>query len=254
MKRLFFYLASLTVCYFQGFSQVEIRLDGLGPDISGGVHSVTVDQATLSQMGGVYSAHFVVTNNSGSDQKWRVVRKKIAVPATWEDQVCWPPTCYNATGDIYTTPSSSDFVPEIINGSDTTSNGEMAEIKPNISIGLTNYGQGRYRYYLMSPFTENLADSVDLEINFVLGLNETNQKSTLTISPNPANDFVTIDLSTDETSSVKIVDALGVEIYTSEVFSGSKKIDLSPFRNGVYFVFLRKTNSSTSTQKLIIKH
>ena len=134
MKALLFSCACILGTSFWGVSQnIEIKLDGMGADLSGSSYDVNVTEATLAQNGGIFTAHFVVTNNTENNGKWQIMRKKITVPATWEDQVCWPPSCYNASGDIYYTPSSSDYVPTIMAGSDTTSNGELAEIKANIN-------------------------------------------------------------------------------------------------------------------------
>ena len=84
-------------------AQIEIQYDGTGPDISGTIVEINVDQNTPTP----FAPKFYVTNNTGSDAQWRIVRVKESVPSTWIDQVCWPPQCYSTSGDVYTTPSSA---------------------------------------------------------------------------------------------------------------------------------------------------
>lgn len=256
MKALLFSCACILGTSFWGVSQnIEIKLDGMGADLSGSSYDVNVTEATLAQNGGIFTAHFVVTNNTENNGKWQIMRKKITVPATWEDQVCWPPSCYNASGDIYYTPSSSDYVPTIMAGSDTTSNGELAEIKANINIGLSNYGQGTYRYYVVDYFSSALVDSVDLTISFTLGVNSLKKAdSNVSVGPNPADNSISIVASNNENSTFRIIDALGNIVHAEEGFNGSKKMDVSTFKTGVYFVIIENEGVTPVTRKLIIKH
>jgi len=256
MKTLLFSCACSLGVSFWGTSQnVEIRLDGVGADISGSAYEVTVTEAVLAQNSGVFTAHFVVTNNTENNATWQIMRKKITVPSTWEDQVCWPPSCYNASGDIFYTPSSTGYVPTILAGSDTTSNGELAEIKANINIGLSNYGQGTYRYYLVDYISSSLIDSVDLSVNFTLGVNSLKKNdSSVSVGPNPADNFISIAVANNERSTVKIVDALGNVVHTEEGFNGLKKMDVANFKTGVYFVIIENEEITPITRKLIIKH
>ena len=111
---------SLTLSSVFAQDGIEIRLDGAGPDISGTVHSINLYASSPDLVGGLYQVHFDVTNNTGSDQQWQVTRKKMSVPASWSDQVCWPPQCYITNGDVYTTPNSGgNPAPTILNGTST---------------------------------------------------------------------------------------------------------------------------------------
>ena len=53
--------------------------------------------------------------------------------------------------------------------------------------------------------------------------------------------------------SIKIIDVLGNNVY-SETLSGNKKIDVSDFKNGIYFVTLESSDTRISNRKLIIRH
>jgi hypothetical protein len=52
---------------------------------------------------------------------------------------------------------------------------------------------------------------------------------------------------------MRIVDVLG-NVVSKETITGTKKIDLSNFRNGVYFITIETSNGKTINRKLIVKH
>ena len=73
------------------------------------------------------------------------------------------------------------------------------------------------------------------------GLNNNNLNN-INIFPNPANDITTIQISSisNEIVNLNIVDILGKRVYTDEIIANSglnvKHINVSTFKNGVYFV------------------
>jgi choice-of-anchor B domain-containing protein len=79
--------------------------------------------------------------------------------------------------------------------------------------------------------------------------NESFEKSSFKLSPNPANDIVTIE-SENDINSIEIFDIIGKKIKTIENFSlRFTNIDVSDLNSGVYII---KVNKSTSL-KLIVK-
>jgi hypothetical protein len=253
-------LLSLTAVLTLAFSSVkaqdgiEIRVDGVGADISGGTYSTSLFATSPDLVGGIFQVHFVVTNNTGSDQQWRITRKKLSVPATWVDQVCWPPLCYNANGDVYMTPhTGGNPAPVIVDGTDMTTNSEVAELKPRITPDQSGAGYASYRYYITTTSGIYL-DSVDLNIGFVLGVNTVKQNPTVAVNPNPASDNVTISLGSIDNATVRIVDVLGNVVYTDAVSNGTTSIDVSGFKNGVYFVMIESPGIKAINRKLIVRH
>ena len=76
-----------------------------------------------------------------------------------------------------------------------------------------------------------------------------------TIEPvNPATDFISINLNGIETAAIKIVDVLGNTVFKDSYFSGVKKVDVSNFKNGIYFVMIESNGIKTMTRKVVIKH
>jgi hypothetical protein len=57
-----------------------------------------------------------------------------------------------------------------------------------------------------------------------------------------------------ETASVRIVDVLGNVLLKESTINGSKRLDVSNFRNGVYFVIVESHGTKSITRKVIVKH
>lgn len=254
------FIAAVGAFSLKAQNGIEIYYNGAGADISGGTHEVhlyasasnviPVDANTV-----LYEPKFTVTNNTGEDQQWRITRKIMYVPSSWgEDQLCWPPLCYNTSGSVYMTPHTvNNPAPIIVDGTDQTQNSELAELKPRILIDVNNASYAHYRYYITKAGDNIYMDSVDLTINFSLGLNTVKSSPEITISPNPATDYAMINVTGIEGATMKIVDVLG-NVITKEAISGTKKLDLMNYRNGVYFVMIEAPGIKTMNRKLIVKH
>jgi hypothetical protein len=74
----------------------------------------------------------------------------------------------------------------------------------------------------------------------------------ISIYPNPAKDFVTIE-SKDIIKQIKVINQVGQIVYSNTVNRTSYTLNLTLFSNGLYIVQTTKTNGETSTQKLIIQ-
>jgi hypothetical protein len=74
----------------------------------------------------------------------------------------------------------------------------------------------------------------------------------ISIFPNPAKDFVTIE-SKDIIKQIKVINQVGQIVYSNTVNRTSYTLNLTLFSNGLYIVQTTKTNGETSTQKLIIQ-
>src|SRR5690554_6731733 len=85
--------------------------------------------------------------------------------------------------------------------------------------------------------------------NTVLGTGDF-QNIAFSLYPNPANDYITIDLNgTSSNYQVAIFDMLGKNVYNTEI-DGTKQIDVSSFEAGAYFVKLN-SNLQTTTIRFI---
>lgn len=230
-------------------AQVEIQQDGTGPDISGTIIDIDVDQSTPTP----YTPKFYVTNNTGADAQWRIVRVKQNVPAGWTDQVCWPPSCFPASGDIYTTPSTAgNPAPTIVDGTHMTTNAETAEIKPQVYPDGAN-AVAVYMYYVIDN-SDTYVDSIGVRFNFVLGVEENTPDLAITVAPNPANSYFKVKTNDVQDATIRVVDVLGNVVLKETVIGTSKTVNTESFRNGIYFVTVEAEGSQAITRKVIVRH
>ena len=94
--------------------------------------------------------------------------------------------------------------------------------------------------------TDSIYDAIPLNI-----LNIKSEKSITTIYPNPAKDFITIDLDFTKEVKINIIDVFGKEIYSTTVVD-QKTIALDDFANGLYFIEVYFDQNKIETKKIII--
>jgi len=118
----------------------------------------------------------------------------------------------------------------------------------DIIIELTDDGQG------------NFTTVVDLEDGsyFTFGIEDTilsiddNEISPFSVYPNPATDFITVNLSLEQIEKVEIFDLNGRLIKTvNSDLSSSQNIDVSNLQSGLYFITVNTPDASI-TKKFII--
>jgi hypothetical protein len=73
------------------------------------------------------------------------------------------------------------------------------------------------------------------------------------VAPNPATDYVKVTAEGVESATVKMIDVLG-NVILKETIKGSKTIDVSEFRNGIYFVIIEAEGVKTINRKVIVRH
>ena len=76
----------------------------------------------------------------------------------------------------------------------------------------------------------------------------------LSVYPNPANSQLTVSATGVEGSTeIRITDVFGKVVYTEEV-NGTKKVDVSELKNGVYLVTVLRKGEAVQTRRVVIKH
>ncbi len=247
MKKILLGLFSVVIST-SSFSQL-IQIDGVGPDVSGTTVDVTFDGNDALPL----EVHFYITNDTGSDQQWRVKRVRLDVPGDWTDNICWPPQCYLTQGaQTYWTPNTmTQPAPTIVNGTNQTTNSELAEIKPQIFPGSSD-SYAEFMYYI-TDVPGNIIDSVGLRMFYFVGLEEATPVLDLSVSPNPATDHINVKAEGVSNATVKVVDILG-NIVREEMVQGQKKIDVLDLNNGVYFVILESEGLKPVNKKIIVRH
>ena len=201
------------------------------------------------------SLHFIIKNLYKVNKQLQIARKRVNVPQGWEDNICWPPTCFPTKGVVfYTTPNSnSSPAPVILAEKDSTTYKELAEIKPMYKNSGSQSGTAHFRYLLMDSQTEEFVDSFDVFLNYTLNLNSLKSLPLFSMNPNPADQYASISLNSNEASPIRIMDALGKTVVSETIFNGSRNIDVSDLKNGVYIVLV-EVEGKTINRKLIIRH
>lgn len=100
-------------------------------------------------------------------------------------------------------------------------------------------------------FTNHSINSIQVS-SPVLSTNSFQQNSKLNVYPNPASNHVTIELITNEISTLEVYDVSGKFLFTQILKDKTNTVNIEKLSSGIYFF---KVNSSegTSTNK-IIKH
>ncbi|MFM7299601.1 MAG: T9SS type A sorting domain-containing protein, partial [Crocinitomicaceae bacterium] len=225
-----------------------IKVDGQTADISGATHTVTAPSYD------VFDVLFDVYNNTGSAKQWVITRKRLSVPSGWADGLCWGHatdpfggTCYSSTqmnGNPWSTPASQSVL-------FTINNGEYGKMKPQINPDDFTSGPAHYRYYISDPGS-GYSDSVDLIVEFTASIKPVKQEPSVSITPNPASDYISITLANAESAQCKIVDSFGSLVIKEQIY-GSKKFNVNDFKPGIYFVTIEIPGSKPFSKKLIIK-
>ena len=73
----------------------------------------------------------------------------------------------------------------------------------------------------------------------------------LSISPNPAKDYLTVDNISEDYNTIQIVDLKGIMLNTFKIQSNTMKIDLTSLNKGVYLI--RLTGKQGNMTKLFFK-
>ena len=235
-------------------SQIVITIPDDNTNYAGGTIILNADPSNEDiLLSGSMPFDLILHNNTGMQKTWRVTQKKIGIPLTWKNMFCTTrseadPTiagnCWMidfGAPDIFITPANKIKV----------NDNESDSLLIHYTFDQTTANSGLYRYYIGDGLTYE--DSVDVQINFTLGLNEKSNPSTFSIFPNPSNDKVSIQLNNNEIANLKIVDVLGNIIYKEEINSTSD-INVSEFKNGIYFVTIETNGIQSQMEKLIVKY
>jgi len=270
-------LGLITSSFGQGKTKMEIRRGGTTEVVSGQTLEYTITTAEIPEIDNEYAywdkMKFDVYNPMENDMAVRIKRMRIAVPNAWHDDLCWPPSCYNDVSSkeingYYITPYSSSIpTPVIFSNTNKATIGTdpthyTAEIKPQIYP--KNVGSiATYRYYAVSTDGTVDYDSVTVKIAYVLDPNakpgdnnkasiSTLSASSLTISPNPTSEYVNVQAEGITQGIIRIVDVLGNVLYSNS-FDTARKINVSDYKHGVYFISVYDASIKTLTKKLIIR-
>jgi glucose/arabinose dehydrogenase len=88
----------------------------------------------------------------------------------------------------------------------------------------------------------------------VLANPDFNKQASITVLPNPARDSISLSLNKDRIAEISIVDIKGSVLFSEKNLSvAEKKISVSGWMSGIYFVKIRSENGQSFIKKLIVQ-
>lgn len=245
MKKGLLLLALISSTQLMAQSGIEMYVNGGTVDMAG----QTVQVSPLGP--GVIVSDIHIVNNTGTTKNWSIARKRINEQPTWSDYLCWGHesdpfggTCYSATTmntTLWTTPASV-----------VVADGEGGVLQSDITPDENAPATVTYRYYVVSGSVYE--DSIDVEISFFASAPKLYSNISLSVLPNPASDYININLGSLDQASVKMVDVLGNVVLREQVTAQNKKIDVSGFKNGIYFVIIEAPGMKPVNKKIVVRH
>jgi len=241
MKKTLLSIGIICLTVLTGFTQnMSITDIGGSTDISGTTHFATAPNSTM------IIVDFDVYNDNSNPGDYIITRKILSQPTGWTNEVCWGSagagTCFpDSPLTVWSTPNAVTIAP-----------GDYGSLTVHILPNNAFDNYARYRYYCGTTANPT-QDSIDVVVNQTLSVKEVKKDISLSVSPNPASENVNIKVSNFEKGNYKIVDVLG-NVVASESFNGSKSVDVSEFRNGVYFIVINGDGVKSINRKLVVKH
>jgi len=229
---------------------IIITLEGQTTDISGQTHTMTAPSNAM------FDVPFHVENQTGETHQWVVTRYRVNVPTGWADGLCWGHStdqfggiCYTSTQmntNPWTTSSNPNFLFSVLNG-------QYGKMKPQINPDDFTSGQAHYRYYISDAGVQAYSDSVDLIVDFTASLNQMKDPVSVSIVPNPATDYIQISMTGIESASMRMIDVFGSTVH-KETIGSTKKLNVSDFNSGIYFLVFDVPGRKSFTRKVIIRN
>ena len=108
-------------------------------------------------------------------------------------------------------------------------------------------------YIILPPFTSKvfIGNPAITDTTSATGVTPHNEKSGITVFPNPVNDILQVDIATlsSPEEELKIYSLTGQLLYLKKVQTGSYFLNFSQFANGMYLLKIGEVN-----KKIVVKH
>ncbi|MDG2226377.1 MAG: T9SS type A sorting domain-containing protein [Flavobacteriales bacterium] len=250
MKKAF--LSVLTVFTLSSFAQVQLKIEDAanpGANIDGTTITV-VDVASVFEI----ELDLHVINEGTNTVELAVRTSEIDVCANTSNATCWvvcPP--FNNAGD---SPVQTSAFSETIAPNDTVIS-FAAHYKPE---NLDCCSMFKYEWLDKGNFNAVVAsvivrfDHTNAGTVCAVSVKEQEVNAEVLISPNPANDKIVLSLSNIENFngiSIHVFDMLGKKVSSISQVGPINNLNVSEFKNGMYFVSIMKNESLIKTSKLI---
>lgn len=237
MKRLLLLSFLIIGLYFNNYAQSSCEISVNDTTLSDSiVSSAPLAFSILDQS--IFNFYFKNITPNIIQLKWKVVERSI--PASWEYSMCDYATCYANFLD------SAEYT--------------MYEAEPDFKSYLwwhvmpKDFSTARLRIYVYDKNTLK-GDTVTWIITGVnpAGVNDINSSLRFSLFPNPASDHISIkgENVSIRNADISLHNIIGEEVMHIKSESNQLKIDLSPYKNGIYFIRIR-TSEGIATKKIIV--
>jgi hypothetical protein len=237
MKKIILFSFFILINYFSANAQssCEVSTDStLGKTIN---TSAPISTSILDQS--IFNFYFKNTTSGTIQLKWKVVQRSI--PASWDYSMCDYATCRDIFTDstVYT---MYEAVPDF-------KSYLLFHILPKDQSTAT------LRIYVYDKNYPLQGDTVTWIIKGVnaSGVNDLNNSLRFAMFPNPASDHILIEgenISLND-AEISLYNAMSQELTNTKGISNHINIDLSQYKNGIYFLKIR-TEQGITSKKIIV--
>ncbi|MFT5777116.1 MAG: hypothetical protein ACI837_000047 [Crocinitomicaceae bacterium] len=246
MKKILITILAFTGVTLSSSAQIVSIEIGASGDISGTQYDIT-------SAGAEVILDVEVHNLTADSMNLEVSREWLTHIASWQDYICWGHETDPFGGKCYPIDSVNTVftgdTPVMIHENE---GGSLSiHIFPN-APDAPDYGCDVYRYRILNGEIE--VDYIDISVCKTIGVIEVNPSILFSMAPNPASSTITISSNELTQGNLTMTNTMG-QIATKTTFEGmSKTIDISSFKNGIYFITVETEEGETSTQKIIVNH
>ncbi len=123
--------------------------------------------------------------------------------------------------------------------------------------GYTREGDITYVFYNINDVNDTVDYTVTYKVNGIPLSNEEFERPSISVYPNPAQDFLNVNysLGAGESGRFEMINLVGSKVYSTELSKEQSQleINLSQLKAGVYFYSLRVNGETAISKKLVIK-
>ena len=193
------------------------------------------------------STEFNVKNTSSSELQVGAFRKVVDDVPGSENRYCWSPTCWPPTVDTANAVQSISAN----GGVDSTFIGYYT---PNNNPGMAAI---KYCFYDTSNVGDSACTIVRYDATSSVSIEEhAGNGIRLGLSPNPANERLTVSFDSPMSGTVRLHSILGETVLERRIDKGQKEfeLDVSEMEEGLHFITFRAKGNASVTEKVMIRN
>lgn len=184
-----------------------------------------------------FTVYFNNTSGANINYKWSTVSNNL--PSSWNLTLCDYPSCF-------------PYVPNS-GAMDPVGPGAQGLLKLTVNPGAGNLGSGSVVFTVWDENFPSNKETITMEVNAIVGIEDQLLASQVKLYPNPANDriFLSHSFGTLESGMLTILDLNGAEVMQVGIgATATQEVNISTLPAGMYMVRY-ETNTASLTQKVV---